>query len=75
MVSPGKPLQRWTQLFEERNPGFEVPETSADGPRRSKRIEEQRHTAGHIVNMALMVEIMAETKEPVSLEEALANPS
>ena len=36
-----KPLPKWAQqLFDDRNPKPEVPETSADGLRRSKRIEE-----------------------------------
>ena len=75
VVSLGKPLPQWTQqLFDKRNPGFEVPETSADGPRRSKRIEEQRQAVGHIVNMALMAEIMGSIKEPTIVAEALADP-
>ena len=75
VVSPGKPLPRWTQqLFDERNPGFKVPETSADGPRRSRRIEEQRRASEHIVNMALMAEIMGSIKEPTSATEALEDP-
>eukprot|EP00249_Psilotum_nudum_P004748 c18249_g1_i1 orf=2-607(-) len=50
-------------------------ETSADGPRRSRRIEEQRRASSNIVNMALMAEIMEEVREPSSLQEALAHLS
>ena len=63
------------QLYNERNPLPIYPEQNADGPRRSQRIEEQRRASANIVNMALMAEIMAKTKEPASLEEALADPS
>ena len=63
------------QLHDERNPLPISPKQNADGPRRSQRIEEQRRASENIVNMALMAEIMAGTKEPTSLEEALADPS
>ena len=54
-----KPLPKWAQqLFDDRNPKPEVPKTSADGLRRSKIIEEQRRASEHIVNMALMAEII-----------------
>ena len=70
-----KPLPKWAQqLFDDRNPKPEVPETSADGLRRSKRIEEQRRASEHIVNMALMAEIICSVKEPTNVEEALENP-
>ena len=50
-------------------------EQNVDGPRRSQRIEEHRRASTHILNIALMVEIMAEVKEPVSMEEVLVDPS
>lgn len=48
-------------------------EALPDGPRRSKRIEEQRSFVGHVVNMALMVEIIDTTKEPCSVDGAMTN--
>ena len=63
------------QLYDARNSLPISPEQKADGRRRSQRIEEQRRASANIFNMALMAEIMAKTKEPASLEEALVDPS
>ena len=69
-------MPRWVKhLYDERNPLPISLEQNADGPRRLQRIEEQRRTSANIVNMALVAEIMAKTKEPTSLQEELAHPS
>ena len=47
-------------------------EQHTNGPRQAQRKEQQIRDFAHIVNMALMVEIMGEVKEPASLEEVLA---
>ena len=72
--SPSKPLPRWArQLFDESNPGPSISEIPADGPRRSRRIEEQLRAENQVTNMALMIEVM-KVKEPATLEDALAQP-
>lgn len=75
-IQPEKPLPRWVeQLYDHNNPMPQSNEQNADGPRRSQRIEEQRRASAHIVNMALMAEIMGEVKEPTNVKEALADPN
>ena len=50
-------------------------EQNANGPMRSQRIEEKRRAFTHIINIALMIEIMVKVKQPTSVEEALVDPS
>jgi hypothetical protein len=58
-VSHVKKIPKWAQqLFNDRTPEVKFPETSIDGLRRSRRIQEQGRTSDHIVNMALMVDII-----------------
>ena len=42
----------------------QFPETSTDGLRRSRRIQEQGRTSNHIVNMALMLDIIGLVSAP-----------
>lgn len=72
-VSQEKPLPRWAQQIYDDPPRAALPERAADGVRRSRRIEEQQRASQHIVNMALMAQILGSIKEPTSLEEALAD--
>ena len=74
-VSHVKKIPKWAQqLFNDRTPEVEFPETSIDGLRRSRRIQEQGRTSDHIVNMALMVDIIGSVSEPTSVEEAMSDP-
>ena len=67
-----KSLPRWVkQVYDDDNPLPISHEKNADRPRHSHTLEEQRRASANIVNMALMAEIMVETKEPTSLAEAL----
>ena len=71
-----KKIPKWAQeLFNDRTLEVEFPETSIDGLRRSRRIHEQWRTSGHIVNMALMVDIIGSRSEPTLVEEAMSDPN
>jgi hypothetical protein len=75
LVSHVKKIPKWAQqLFNDRTPEVEFPETSIDGLGRSRRIQEQGRTSGHIVNTALMVDIIGSVSEPTSVEEAMFDP-
>ena len=70
-----KKIPKWAQqLFDDRTPNAEFLETPTDGLRRSRRIAEQGRTSDHIVNMALMVDIIGSVSEPTSVEEAMSDP-
>ena len=74
LAPDGRPLPKWVkQLFDDKNPVSNLQDDSsvADGVRRSKRIEEQKRASEHIVNMALMADIM-QVQEPTLIEEAMS---
>ena len=76
LAPDGRPLPKWVkQLFDDKNPVSNLQDDSsvADGVRRSRRIEEQKRASEHIVNMALMADIM-QVQEPTLIEEAMSRP-
>ena len=75
LVSHVKKIPKWAQqLFNDRTREVEFPETSTGGLRRSRRIHEQGRTSDHIVNMALMVDIIGSVSEPTLVEKAMSDP-